>query len=208
MRVLVVYATRHGATRGIAQRIAERLTAGGLEVRVAAAGSIDDVERYDAFVIGAATYLGRWLKPVDRFVQRHRAALVAAPVWLFSSGPLGFETVDAKGRDVRHLAAPREFAELTPVIHPRGAVVFYGAFDPDAAPASLAERLARPFWRWEAIRQAMPAGDFRDWPAIDAYADSIARQLTHPAVTRPTVGHRGAQEAGNTRPPDNVTPAR
>src|SRR5689334_12861824 len=98
MRVLVAYATRHGATRGIAQRIGERLTAAGLDVTVAAAASVDDVRGYDAFVIGGATYLGRWLKPLDAFVRRHRAALAEAPVWLFSSGPLGTQTVDAKGR--------------------------------------------------------------------------------------------------------------
>ena len=28
-----------------------------------------------------------------------------------------------------------------------------------------------------AIRDAVPAGDFRDWPAIEAWAEGIAREL-------------------------------
>ena len=27
------------------------------------------------------------------------------------------------------------------------------------------------------VREALPAGDFRDWPAIDAWAETIAREL-------------------------------
>ena len=32
-----------------------------------------------------------------------------------------------------------------------------------------------------AARNAMPSGDFRDWPAIDAWADQIAAALTRKA---------------------------
>ena len=28
-----------------------------------------------------------------------------------------------------------------------------------------------------AVRQAIPTGDFRDWPAIEAWAEGIARAL-------------------------------
>ena len=183
MRVLVAYATRHGATRGIAQCIGERLASAGLDVTIAPAHSIDQVDRFDAFVIGGAAYMGRWLPEVRAFVRRHREGLRGAPVWLYSSGPLGTDTVDAQGRDVLHASAPADFAELTTTLDPRGCVVFFGAFDPDAEPASLAERLAQPLFRMASVRRALPSGDFRDWPAIEAYADSIARQLTHPRVS-------------------------
>jgi menaquinone-dependent protoporphyrinogen oxidase len=182
MRVLVTYATRHGATKAIAQRIGERLSAAGLDVTVAPAGSVVDVRPFDAFVVGGAAYMGRWLPEVRAFVRAHRADLCAAPVWLYSSGPLGTDTVDAGGRDVRQLSAPADFTELEQLIRPQGRVVFFGAFDPDAHPASAAEWLAQPFWRLTPVRRAMPAGDFRDWPAIEAYADSIAHQLIHPRV--------------------------
>ena len=49
---------------------------------------------------------------------------------LFSSGPLGTEAEDAKGRDLRSVTEPREIPEFTQAIHPRGHRVFFGALDP------------------------------------------------------------------------------
>ncbi len=40
--------------------------------------------------------------------------------------------------------------------------------------ATIAERLVA---RIPAIREALPAGDFRDWPVIEAWARKIAREL-------------------------------
>jgi menaquinone-dependent protoporphyrinogen oxidase len=68
--------------------------------------------------------------------------------------------------------------EFGRTIQPRGEQVFYGAYDPDAAPAGLAEGLMARFMRvLPAVRNALPAGDFRDWPAIEAWAEAIAREL-------------------------------
>src|SRR6186997_1721175 len=111
MNVLVVYASRHGATRGIAERIAETLAGRGLDVAVRAAKEAGEVAGYDGFVIGSAAYVGHWLGDATSFVKQHRALLAERPVWLFSSGPVGTEQVDAKGRDVRALAVPKEFGD-------------------------------------------------------------------------------------------------
>ncbi len=35
-----------------------------------------------------------------------------------------------------------------------------------------------------AARNALPKGDFRDWPAIDAWADEIAHELAPVAGSR------------------------
>jgi menaquinone-dependent protoporphyrinogen oxidase len=181
MKVLVAYATRHGATRGIAERIAQTLEDSGLEVTLQPAERSTDVEKYDAFVIGSAAYVGGWLKEAANFVRRHRAVLTARPVWLFSSGPIGTETIDDKGRDVVKASEPREFAEFADVIHPRDQRVFFGAFDPDAEPIGLMERLGAPFLRMPSVRKELPAGDFRDWPEIEAWAHGIARELEQTA---------------------------
>jgi menaquinone-dependent protoporphyrinogen oxidase len=177
MRVLVAYASRHGATRGIAERVAETLKAQGLDVTLEPVEGATATSDFDAFVIGSGAYVGHWLKEATRFVERNRAVLERRPVWLFSSGPIGTETVDAKGRDVLEASEPHEFADFAATIHPRERRVFFGAFDPDAEPIGLAERLGAPFMRMASVRKAMPAGDFRDWPAIEAWAEGIAREL-------------------------------
>jgi menaquinone-dependent protoporphyrinogen oxidase len=184
MPVLIAYASRHGATRGIAERIADRLRAAGSEVDVRPAAEVRDVAAYDAVVVGAAAYMYHWLKDATHFVERNRALLATRPTWLFSSGPVGSDAVDAKGRDVLQACVPREFGHLRTAIHPRGERIFFGAWDPSARPIGLAERLMRAMPA--AARDVMPTGDFRDWPAIDAWADEIAAQI--PAATAASRG--------------------
>ncbi len=177
--MLIAYASRHGATRGIAERIADRLRAAGFEVDLRPAAEVREVAAYDAVVVGGAAYMYHWLKDATRFVERNRALLATRPTWLFSSGPVGTDAVDAKGKDVLTASVPREFEHLRAAIHPRGERIFFGAWDPTASPIGFAERLVRAMPA--TARAAMPTGDFRDWAAIDAWADEIAAQV--PAAT-------------------------
>lgn len=174
MTVLVAYASRHGSTTGIAERIAAGLRAAGLSVDVRPVDDAGDIAGYDAFVIGSASYMFHWLKPATRFVDRHREVLAERPVWLFSSGPLGTDLVDKEGRDVFESTRPKEFARLQTLLEPRGERVFFGATDADAPPIGLGEHFLRLLPK---ARAALPSGDFRDWPAIDAWAGEIAGEL-------------------------------
>ena len=174
MRVLVAYASRHGATAGIAERIAAALTAAGVSAEARAVEDVKNVEPYDAVVLGGAAYMFHWLKSAVAFSRRHRKELAARPVWLFSSGPLGADLVDKDGKNVLETTRPKEFDELTKLLHPRGEQVFFGAYDPDAPAVGLGERFVQHV---PAARAALPAGDFRDWPAIDAWAAQIAAEL-------------------------------
>lgn len=174
MKVLVAYATRHGATRGIAERIADRLRVDGLDAVAQQVGEAREVQEYDAFVVGAAAYMFHWLGDATKFVERHRAVLATRPTWLFSSGPIGTDLIDKDGRDVFETTIPREFPHLRELIGPRGEKVFFGALDPDAKPIGMAERMMSIL---PAGRNSLPKGDFRDWPAIDAWADEIAASL-------------------------------
>src|SRR4051812_48931710 len=187
MKVLVTYATRHGATKGIAERIAETLSGRGFDLTVDAASAVAGVDAYDAFVIGSAAYAGHWMKDATALVREHVDVLSTRPVWLFSSGPVGNDKVDKNGRDVLETAAPREFAELDSKVHPRGEHVFFGAYDPDVEPVDLPERMMKGIMRVvPAMRDLLPKGDFRDWPAIDEWANTIADQLEAvEAVTTP-----------------------
>jgi len=172
MTILVAYASKHGATQQIAERIADRLTSAGQPAEARPAREAGEVSGYDAFVIGGAAYMGHWLKEVTEFVHRNRAILASRPVWLFSSGPLGTEETDAKGANLREAAEPKEFAELVAIIGPHDHRVFFGALDPGTL--TFGERTIR---KLPAARQIMPEGDFRDWAEIEAWADTIAHEL-------------------------------
>jgi len=175
MKVLVTYASRHGATQGIAEQIAETLRTRGLDVTLRTVTQAGDPSSFDAFVIGSAAYMNHWLGEATGFVRRHRAVLASRPLWLFSIGPTGTDLVDRKGRDLRVASEPAEFAEFREALHPRGDRVFFGAYDVTGPPVGLADRIVRVLpasWR-----AAIPSGDFRDWADIDAWALAIADDL-------------------------------
>jgi menaquinone-dependent protoporphyrinogen oxidase len=180
MTILVAYASKQGATRGIAERIAETLQAAGQEVEARPVEAVGDPAAYDAFVIGAAAYMGSWLKEATAFVRHNQELLVTRPVWLFGSGPLGTEANDAQGRDLLATSVPKEFAEFEETIKPRDLRMFFGALDPSTL--GFSARLIR---RLPAGRALLPEGDFRDWQAIEAWADGIAQALAAPQAVTP-----------------------
>lgn len=181
MHILVTYASRHGATQGIAERIGETLRANGLDAETRPAASVEDASGYDAFVVGSAAYMTHWLKEAKAFVERNRAVLASRPVWLFSSGPIGSEPVDRNGVDQKVASIPKEAPELVAAVHARDHHVFFGAYDPDQKTIGVVEGLGMRLMRlMPAAREAIPAGDFRDWPEIEAWATAIAGELQEP----------------------------
>jgi len=117
-------------------------------------------------VLGSAAYVGRWQKEAARFLESQEAGLVQRPVWLFSSGPTG------EGDPVELLQGWRLPEALRPVadrIAPRDIAVFHGNVD----------RSKLNFIEKQMIKMVKaPAGDFRDWNAIRAWAAGVASVLS------------------------------
>jgi menaquinone-dependent protoporphyrinogen oxidase len=173
MQVLVVYASSFGATRGIAERIADTLRRRGIEVDLHSAdeSGVAAAPGYSAYIVGSAIHGGRWLPAAQEFVARNESVLAARPTWLFSSGPIGERYVHVEQPD------PKDVARFRRTIRPRDHVVFAGAFDPATADMSRLGWLER-----NVAGRLMPQGDYRDWPAIEAWANGIAQELTAAAL--------------------------
>jgi menaquinone-dependent protoporphyrinogen oxidase len=183
-RVQVVYASRHGGTAGIAERIAEVLRTEGADVSLADAADAPDPAGFDAHVIGSGVQIGNWHKEGFEFLERNQATLATKPVWLFSSGPLPGSSMTTDTTDPLTLSlGPQEgpgsggrkkIDALSAAIHPRDHRVFLGAFNPKDPPKSMQERLVR---LTPMAKRVLPTGDFRDWEAIEAWAHEIAADL-------------------------------
>lgn len=172
MPILVAYGSKYGSTQGIAERVAATLTAEGHVVALHPARKVPDVASYEAYVVGGATYMGSWIPDCSDFVKRNAVLLAARPLWLFASGPLGTARVDSKGRDVIVSAEPKEFADYRERLNPTDVTVFFGALFPDKL--SGRDKLVR---KMPSAHELLPEGDFRDWPAIEAWAKQIAAGL-------------------------------
>jgi menaquinone-dependent protoporphyrinogen oxidase len=163
MKILVAYASKHGATTGIAEAIGRRLTELGHVAEVREVDDVADAAPYDAVVLGSAVYAGSWRDDAVAFARRHEAALVTKPVWLFSSGPLGEQVIDEQQQ-------PKQIAALTTALAPKDHRIFFGALDREQL--GFGERMLV-----KAVKA--PDGDFRDWDDIRTWADEIAGQLVH-----------------------------
>ncbi len=160
MRVLVAVGSKHGATKEIAAAIAEVLGEEALQTTLA---STDDSERpgdYDAAIVGSAVYAGRWIDSAREFVIKHRPALSAMPVWLFSSGPIG----DPPKPEELPIDAV-ELSEMTNIVEHR---LFAGKIDKQAL--GFGEKAV-------VLALRAPEGDFRDWDEIRSWARHIAQTL-------------------------------
>ena len=189
-RVLIVHASRHGGSAGIADRIGETLRVAGLDAVVEPAGEMPNPAWFNGCVVGAGVYMGSWVKEGTDYLEQFAEALAKRPVWLFSSGPL---PGSSKGKnaptDPIELAlgpatgpgsgGRRRIEDLAGRIGIREHRVFEGAFDPASPPQAMSERFVRMM---PGSKKLLPAGDFRDWPAIEAWARTIAAALAEPAV--------------------------
>lgn len=161
--VLVVYASKHGSTAEIAEAIARTLADGDVRATCAEAAHVQDLEPYDAVVLGSAVYARRWRAEARRFLRRHADELAQRPFWVFSSGPVGDPANDkADWEEPAHTIA--KAVELGAREH----VVFGGAVPADPhgmLMKSMAKNTPPEFQ------------DRRDWDAIRAWAEHIAEAL-------------------------------
>lgn len=155
--VLVAYATKHGSTRELAERIGETIQATGLRAHVRPAAGVDDLHAYGGVVLGGSIYVGRWNRQAHRFLSRHEGSLAGLPLAVFGSGPVDGGSVDwRRAREQLDAALARHHVD------PVAVEVFGGRVDPS--------QLRFPLSR-------MPAKDSRDWDAVEAWGRLLPELL-------------------------------
>jgi menaquinone-dependent protoporphyrinogen oxidase len=160
MKVLVVTASKHGATAEIGGVIADELRLQGLEVEEAMAAKAPAPGEHEALIIGSGVYTGRWLGEARSYVSANGPALRGRMVWLFSSGPVG----DPPKPEFD----PADIIEMTQLSGAQGHRVFAGRLD--RASLGLGERAIVSLVR-------APDGDYRAWESVRDWAREIAATL-------------------------------
>jgi menaquinone-dependent protoporphyrinogen oxidase len=165
MTVLVGYVSRRGATRGVAERIARRLSDDGVAVDLVALTGDEDPYGYEAVVLGSPVYGGRWGNELVHVLCRRAETLRERPVWTFTVGRL-----DGQRGVLRRLRWPdaQDLAELHRLVPVWGHRFLPGALDPGRLTA--VERVL-----FLAIGGRY--GDGCDAVVTDAWADEIAGAL-------------------------------
>ena len=188
-KILVAYATMAGSTAEVAKAVGEEIAKSGLQVDVLPISDVKDVAVYDGVVVGAPMIMG-WHREAKRFLKKHRDAFQRIPLAVFMTAMSLTQTgemnvggfplyVDTKLPKPTEKAGSLKFRErydrlsnyLQPIlkaVHP-------------AKPASIGVfggRLEYGRLKWWAVLFVMliiqaPAGDRRNWPAIQEWSAGI-----------------------------------
>jgi menaquinone-dependent protoporphyrinogen oxidase len=164
--VLVGYASAHGSTREIAERIGAVIARHGIRTEVRSMNAVDDSHRYRVFVLGSAVHNQAWLAEATDFVHGNSELLAGRPVWAFSVGTPA--ALRGPWRRVTEQEEARIMAGLPATVPLRGHRLLSGVIRRDQLPIA-----GRVMFRLMGCHY----GDFRDWAEIDAWADGIAREL-------------------------------
>jgi menaquinone-dependent protoporphyrinogen oxidase len=158
-KVLVAYASGCGSTGEIAEAIGKALRAHGLDADVRPAKEVTDVSAYRAVVVGSAVRAGKPLPDAVRWVQRNQPALKGMSVAYFIGCLAACEGTEKNAPLMEKYLDP-----LCALVPPVDKGFFAGAVDYHKLPLPLG-----------LILKAMkaPEGDFRDWAAIDAWAQGL-----------------------------------
>ena len=171
---VVAYASAHGSTRGIAERIADVLRTDGHSVSVHSLADARDVADFDHLVVGSAIHDGQWLPDAEPAALQ-LATRATGRVWAFSVSSVGTTTSFlanwVAGRLRPHVPEPHAVTQLRANADVRSHRFFAGAISPGDWPG-----FGRIVFRLMGGRYR----DARDWNDIDRWAQQISAETASP----------------------------
>jgi menaquinone-dependent protoporphyrinogen oxidase len=169
-KILIVYASRCGSTKEVAESISQWLTQAGQSVDLRSVKDRVDIQSYSAVVLGTAIRISKPLPETLRFAKKYQKELNAKPVACFSLG------LAMQSDTPEHRADAQKFIDpVVTLIKPVSVGLFGGLFD-----AKKVEFPLNIFMSKAASDPKSPIqqGDFRDWDAIHAWASELPQKLS------------------------------
>lgn len=168
MSILVTYASSHGSTKEIAERIASRIETYSQPVECL---SIQDVKpaslpNYSTIIIGSAIHMLSWLTPARNFIHTNKETLKTKAVWAFS---VGFPEKEEERVNEENMVGKKLAGDLPNM---KGHKLFQGKF----------EKKDLGWFMGMIFTCCVPKkkthwGDNRHWEDIEAWADEIGKQI-------------------------------
>jgi len=168
-KILVTYASRFGATAGVAEAIVKTLAEKGAQVDVLPMKEVGELNPYQAVVAGSAINAGAWLPEATQFLQAHRNELRQKPFAAF----LVCMTLTMKNGEQYRSHISTWLDPVRAQVRPVSEGLFAGALDISKIPS----RSDRMKFRISVMTGVWKEGDHRDWQAISAWSESLATIL-------------------------------
>jgi menaquinone-dependent protoporphyrinogen oxidase len=178
--VLILYASKHGHTAKIAERIAATMRADGVTVdlqSVDAAGDLSPTD-YAAIVVGASIHAGHHQREIVDWAKTHQAALAEKPTAFFSVClAIADDTDEARASAAKYIT---DFEDETGWTADTS-TTFAGALQ-----YLEYDFMTRTLIRLMMRRQRHPTDtsrdfDYTDWDAVERFAHECAGQAAKSA---------------------------
>jgi menaquinone-dependent protoporphyrinogen oxidase len=161
--ILVAYASKSGVTAEIAERIAATIAEYQVNVDLLPVDQVKDVQDYHTVLIGSGIYMGQLMPAAVSFIETNQAVLSSKNVGVFFSClTLAEDNEETRSEVTAYLAPARGLIAL------QHEGMFAGAVKPQHLTVLERGMLAL---------LNTPAGDFRDWQAIDDWAVEVASSI-------------------------------
>jgi menaquinone-dependent protoporphyrinogen oxidase len=162
-RILVTYASKAGSTKEVAERIAKYLADKNLVVDLQPVSSVTGIDSYQSIVLGSAIRAGNLLPEVKAFIMKNQDRLAQKHFSIF--------IVCLTLKDETEENCKTVSAYLEPVraqVKPDKEGLFAGTMNINKL--GFLERM---------LIKAMkaPEGDYRNWEAIDAWAEELSQEM-------------------------------
>ncbi len=173
MKALIVYGTRGGSTKQIAEEIGKVFGGQGYAVTVKDAKDTRgvDVNVFDLVVVGSSVWATMWKRQATGFLKKNAKKLANKKVALFSSGLAGDDPtkMDDANQSIAKVAA--KFPAIKPL-----ALAYFGGcvnFDSPSFMARFMANAMKKEFEKKGIDTSKPV-DHRDWDAIRKWAADVA----------------------------------
>ena len=169
-KILVAYASESGTTAEVAEAIGEVLCQEGDTVETKWVKNVNDLDNYDAVIIGSAIQYDRWMPEAAELVKANQKILQQLPVAYFFTC-LVLHKLNTKG-DLKAKKYSDKLQALVPQVKPVSIGGFVGVLD-----YSKMGFFSRLLMKVILFNKGVKEGDYRDWDAIRAWAKDTQLKL-------------------------------